>query len=86
MEYLTVQEVKKKLHQIGPMKGFKVVFIKKDGTERTFFNCVMDKPPQGSTQELPEALPVMVTEDGVAKWRSFRLDSVVELNQVGANQ
>ena len=81
---LSIDEVTKVIQSIVPGKGFNVTFVKKDGTERTFFGCMLDKAPQGS-QELPQALPVMVTEDGVAKWRSFRLDSVValEVNTVG---
>ena len=81
MNTMSITEVTKVIQSIGVGKGFNVTFIKKDGTERTFFNCMIDKPPQGYTQELPEALPVMVTEDGVAKWRSFRTDSVVEITQ-----
>ena len=84
---LSINQVTKVIQSIGVGNTFDVTFIKKDGTERTFFGCMLDSPPQGAVAgELPEALPVMVTEDGVAKWRSFRLDSVVELNQTGENQ
>jgi hypothetical protein len=76
MNTMSINEVTKVIQSIKPGKGFDVTFVKKDGSTRTFFGCTLDKAPEGS-QELPQALPVQ-TVDG---WRSFRLDSVVEITQ-----
>jgi len=76
---LSINQVTEVIQSVGAGNTFNVTFVKKDGTERTFFGCMLDKAPEGSAGELPPALPVMVTEDGVAKWRSFRTDSVISL-------
>jgi len=76
---LSIKEVTKIIQSIGPNKTFNVTFVKKDGSERTFFGCTMDTPPQGSDpSSLPPAVPVK-TVDG---WRSFRTDSVLDIQEV----
>jgi len=73
---LSIKEVTRIVQSIGPNKTFNVTFVKKDGTERTFFGCTMDVKPEGSDpSSLPPAVPVK-TVDG---WRSFRVDSVLEI-------
>lgn len=80
MERMSIKEVTKVIQSVGTGNSFNVTFVKKDGTERTFFGCTLEGKPEGSTQgELPQALPVKIIEDGVAKWRSFRVDSVTQL-------
>jgi len=76
---MSLDKVSHIVQSIGVEKSFNVTFVKKDGTHRTFFGCTLDVPPSSSTKDLPVALPVKVTEDGVAKWRSFRTDSVLEI-------
>ena len=76
---LSISEVTKVIQSIGPNKTFNVTFVKKDGTERTFFGCTMDTLPKGSDPStLPPAVPVK-TVDG---WRSFRVDSVLDIQEV----
>ena len=73
---LSIKEVTRIVQSIGPNKTFNVTFVKKDGTERTFFGCTMYVKPEGSDpSSLPPAVPVK-TVDG---WRSFRVDSVLEI-------
>ena len=75
---LSIKEVTRIVQSIGPNKTFNVTFVKKDGTERTFFGCTMDEPPKGSDpSSLPPAVPVK-TVDG---WRSFRTDSVLDIQE-----
>ena len=75
---LSIKEVTRIVQSIGPNKTFDIRFIKADGTERTFFGCTMDEPPQGSDPStLPPAVPVK-TVDG---WRSFRTDSVLDIQE-----
>jgi len=74
---LSIKEVTRIVQSIGPNKTFNVTFVKKDGTERTFFGCTMDEKPTNSV-ELPPAVPVK-TVDG---WRSFRTDSVLDIQEV----
>ena len=75
---MSIKEVTRIVQSIGPNKTFNVTFVKKDGTERTFFGCTMDKAPEGSDpSSLPPAVPVK-TVDG---WRSFRTDSVLDIQE-----
>ena len=74
---LSIKEVTRIVQSIGPNKTFNVTFVKKDGTERTFFGCTMDEKPTNAV-ELPPAVPVK-TVDG---WRSFRTDSVLDIQEV----
>ena len=73
------QEVKRKLREIGPLKGFKVTFVKKDGTLRTIFGS-MDVFKGDPEESFKSAVPVI--EESTGQFRSFRLDSVVELTVV----
>ena len=76
MNTMNIKEVTRIVQSIGPNKTFNVTFLKTNGTERTFFGCTMDTPPEGSDHSsLPPAVPVK-TVDG---WRSFRTDSVLEI-------
>ena len=84
---LSIKEVTRIVQSIGPNKTFNVTFVKKDGTERTFFGCTMeqricdpqDEKPSGvDPSSLPPAVPVK-TVDG---WRSFRTDSVLDIQEV----
>jgi len=79
---LSIKEVTRIVQSIGANKTFNVTFVKKDGTERTFFGCTMEQricDPQDekptNAVELPPAVPVK-TVDG---WRSFRTDSVLDI-------
>jgi len=72
---IPVQEVKKKLHQIGPLKGFKVVFIKKSGEVRTIVGSM--GVPKTPNEDFKSAVPLIEEETG--QYRSFSLDSVIEL-------
>ena len=69
---MTPQEVQNTLNAIGYHKEFTVVFTKKDGTQRKITGY-MEQPTGEPKQSV--AVPV-VTEEG---WKSFRLDSVLEL-------
>ena len=75
MEYIPAQEVKQKLRQIGPMKGFKVVFRKKSGEIRTIFGSM--SIPSNPQEDFKSAVPVI--EESTGQYRSFSLDSVIEL-------
>ena len=77
MNTLSIKEVTHIIQSIGANKTFNVTFVKKDGTERTFFGCTMEEPPEGKDPSgLPPAVPVQ-TVDG---WRSFRTDSVLDIS------
>jgi len=69
---LTANEVQDKLNMIGYNREFTVVFTKKDGTQRKITGY-MEKPDGPPKQSV--AVPI-VTEEG---WKSFRLDSVLEI-------
>jgi len=69
---LTANEVQNQLNMIGYHREFTVVFTKKDGTQRKITGY-MEKPDGQPKQSV--AVPV-VTEEG---WKSFRLDSVLEI-------
>jgi len=69
---LTANQVQDKLNMIGYGQEFTVVFTKKDGTQRKITGY-MEKPTSEPKQSV--AVPV-VTEEG---WKSFRLDSVLEI-------
>ena len=69
-------EVKRKLHEIGPLKGFKVTFIKKDGTLRTIFGS-MDIYQGDAGSDFRSAVPMI--EESTGQFCSFRVDSVVEI-------
>jgi hypothetical protein len=69
---LTANEVQDKLNMVGYNREFTVVFTKKDGTQRKITGY-MEKPDGPPKQSV--AVPV-VTEEG---WKSFRLDSVLEI-------
>jgi len=78
---MTPEEVQKKLDLIGSLREFTVVFTKKNGETRKITGFM--EVPSG---ELKEAVPVKVTEgDAAGQWRSFRLDSVVELKESEAD-
>ena len=66
-------EVQHFLNQQGD-KPFKVIFMKKDGTQRQMV-CRMD--PKGIRKS---AVPVMEEDTGL--WRSFRKDSVLYIGDV----
>jgi len=69
---LTANEVQDKLNTIDYGQDFTVVFTKKDGTQRKITGY-MEKPDGPQKQSV--AVPI-VTEEG---WKSFRLDSVLEI-------
>jgi len=69
---LTANQVQEKLNMIDYGQKFTVVFTKKDGTQRKITGY-MEKPDGPPKQSV--AVPV-VTEEG---WKSFRLDSVLEI-------
>jgi hypothetical protein len=75
MEFIPAQEVKKKLRQIGPLKGFKVVFLKKSGEVRTIVGSM--SIPSNPQEDFKSAVPLIEEESG--QYRSFSLDSVIEL-------
>jgi len=66
-------EVQHFLNQQGD-KPFKVIFMKKDGTQRQM-TCRLD--PKGGNKV---AVPVMDEESGL--WKSFRKDSVLSIQSV----
>ena len=68
--------VKRKLREIGPLKGFKVTFIKKDGSFRTIFGS-LDVFDGDMGSDFKSAVPVI--EESTGQFRSFRIDSVVEI-------
>lgn len=74
MNFIPVTEVKQKLHQIGPLKGFKVTFMKKDGTLRTIFGSL---DVFKGNEDFKSAVPVL--EFSTGQFRSFKIDSVVEI-------
>jgi hypothetical protein len=78
-QFMQVSEVKDTLRKIGPLKPFKVTFLKKDGSFRTIFGQM--EPFSGSSQEdFPSAVPVFeYSSDG---FRSFKVDSVVSIEEV----
>ena len=76
--------VKRKLREIGPLKGFKVTFIKKSGEIRTIFGSLGEPKDrlkdvfQGDPKDgFKSAVPVI--EESTGQFRSFRIDSVVEI-------
>jgi hypothetical protein len=69
---LTANEVQNQLNMIDYGQEFTVVFTKKDGTQRKITGY-MEKPDGPPKQSV--AVPI-VTEEG---WKSFRLDSVLEI-------
>jgi len=69
---LTAKQAQDKLNMIDYGQEFTVVFTKKDGTQRKITGY-MEQPTGEPKQSV--AVPV-VTEEG---WKSFRLDSVIEL-------
>lgn len=77
MELMNEQEVKRKLREIGPLKGFKVTFIKKDGTLRVIFGS-MDVYSGNPNDGVKSAVPMI--EESTGQFRSFRIDSVVEIS------
>lgn len=70
---MTPAEVQNQLNTIGYNREFTVVFTKKDGTQRKITGY-MEKPNGEPKQSV--AVPI-VTEEG---WKSFRLDSVLEIS------
>ena len=66
-------EVQHFLNQQGD-KPFKVIFMKKDGTQRQMV-CRLD--PKGGDKV---SVPVMDQESGL--WKSFRKDSVIYIGDV----
>ena len=75
MKFIPEQEVKRKLHDIGPLKAFKVTFQKKDGSIRTIFGSL--DVFKGGSQDFKSAVPVL--EFSTNQFRSFKVDSVVEI-------
>jgi len=72
---MTPEKAQEKLNSIGPMREFTVVFTKKDGSTRSITGFM--EPLEGNPKA---AVPVKVTQgDAAGQWRSFRLDSVVEI-------
>jgi hypothetical protein len=69
---MNTQEVQNKLNNIGYHKEFTVIFTKTDGTQRKITGY-MEEPKGNPKQSV--AVPI-VTEEG---WKSFRLDSVLEI-------
>jgi len=69
---LTTKQSQNKLNTIDYGQEFTVVFIKKDGTQRKITGH-MEKPTSEPKQSV--VVPV-VTQGG---WKSFRLDSVMEI-------
>lgn len=69
---MNTNQVKHKLNNIGYNKTFTVIFTKKDGTQRKITGY-MERPEGEPKQSV--AVPI-VTEEG---WKSFRLDSVLEI-------
>lgn len=79
MNTMSITDLTRIIQSIGPNKTFNVTFVKKDGTERTFFGCTLGTKPEGANpSSLPPAVPVK-TVDG---WRSFRTDSVLDIQEV----
>jgi len=39
---LSIKEVTKVIQSVGTGNSFNVTFVKKDGTERTFFGCTLE--------------------------------------------
>jgi len=74
MNFIPVTEVKRKLHQIGPLKGFKVVFRKKSGEIRTIFGSL---DVFKGNEDFKSAVPVL--EESTGQFRSFKIDSVLEI-------
>lgn len=70
---MTPTQVQDQLNTIGYNREFTVVFTKKDGTQRKITGY-MEKPDGPPKQSV--AVPI-VTEEG---WKSFRLDSVMEIS------
>jgi hypothetical protein len=68
---LPVDVVQSTLASIGPMRQFKVVFVKKDGELREMV-CMMDTDSGNRGASVP------VIEAGT--WKSFRVDSVHSIN------
>ncbi len=66
------EEVRHTLNDIGYYKPFTVVFTKTNGEQRKITGY-MEEPTNGPKQS--KAVPI-VTEEG---WKSFRLDSVLEI-------
>lgn len=75
-DLMNENEVKRKLREIGPLKGFKVTFIKKDGTLRTIFGS-MDIYQGDAGSDFRSAVPMI--EESTGQFRSFKIDSVVEI-------
>jgi hypothetical protein len=69
-------EVQNKLNSIGYHKEFTVIFTKTNGEQRKITGFMEE--PTGTPKK--DAVPVKVTEgDAAGQWRSFRLDSVLEI-------
>lgn len=74
---LSEQEVQKKLSAIGPHKPFTITFMKKNGETRTIHGY-MEVPKEAPRSKT--SVPVCEIESGL--WKSFRLDSVLEIAYV----
>ena len=74
MIFIPVTEVKRKLREIGPLKAFKVTFLKKDGSLRTIFGSL---DVFKGNEDFKSAVPVL--EFSTNQFRSFKIDSVVEI-------
>jgi hypothetical protein len=77
---LTTKQVQDKLNSINYGQEFTVVFTKKDGTQRKitgYMESPVGEPSYGRTDLDKQSVAVpIVTEEG---WKSFRLDSVLEI-------
>jgi hypothetical protein len=75
--FMNTQQVKDQLRAIGPLKPFSVVFQKVDGTLRTMF-CKMDVFDGDPESEFRNNVPVI--EESSGRFRSFNVDTVLEIN------
>lgn len=74
---LTTAQTQEKLNSIGYHKPFTVTFMKKNGETRTIHGFM--EVPKGEPKS-KTSVPVCEIESGL--WKSFRLDSVLEIAYV----
>ncbi len=78
LDSINIEDVRANLSLIGYQREFTVTFTKTNGEQRTITGFL--ERPEGPPKNI-SAVPVKVTKgDAAGQWRSFRLDSVIDLS------
>lgn len=73
--FMSQDKVKTTLRKIGPLKPFKVTFLKTDGSTRTIHGHL--DVPRDASKDFPQAVPVF--EYAADGFRSFKVDRVINI-------